>query len=42
MIGQKIIIINGFSEAILRDTFTSAELKGVWGLPEKLHLVSVN
>ena len=28
MIGQKIIIINGFSEAILRDTFASAELKG--------------
>ena len=30
------MIINGYSEAILRDTFTSTELKGVRGFPEKI------
>ena len=41
MIRQKIIIINGFSEAMLRNNFTSAELKDVRGLPLKLHFLLI-
>ena len=33
MIRQKMIVINVFSEAILRNTFATAKLKDVRGLP---------
>ena len=36
------VIINVFNEAILGNTFASAELKDFSGLPVKLHLASVN
>ena len=42
MIRRKMIIINVSSEAILRNTFASVELKDVRGLPVALHLASVN
>lgn len=35
------IIMNAFSEATLRNTFATAELKDVRGLPIKLHLTLV-
>ena len=40
MIRRKMIFINVSSEAILRNTVVTVELKDVRGLLEKLHLAS--
>ena len=42
MINRMTMIINVSSEAILRNSFASVELKDVRGFLVKLHLVSVN